>query len=805
MASRTGILVLIALVLFSFASARELTVGITQTPPLIYTDSSGTVSGVFADVLTYVARKEGWRLQYRKGSLRQCLRWLGSTRIDLLVDLGYSEARNNRFLFSEECVVPTWAQVLVPAASDIETFSDLQHKTIVVEKEDYFWIDPRHGLRHILHELGLDCRVLEVEEYPDVAAVLEAGEADAGVVNRIYADVHIPGSSLRKTGIVFSPVSLRFAFPRGRPLSDTLRSIIDGHVLRLKADPASVYHQSIVTHLRSAGDRIIPTWAKLLALTLVLALTVLAALAAMLRRQVSRKAHAVRMSERQLRSTKRTYRETCELLPVIICETDTDLRITYVNRVGLEVFGYNADDVQRGLYLLDHLLEEHREQAEKDVRGVLSGAPSEPKEYGVRKKDGSLLWVLARASAVHDDSGITGLRLGLFDITDKKQLEERFIQSQKMESIGQLAGGVAHDFNNILSAITGNADLLKMRLEPDAEACRYAEKIMNAALKASSLTRQLLAFARKQDIEMTPMDIHAAIDDAVAMLRHTLDRRITVRKQLHASEHTVLGDAGQIENALLNLGINSRDAMPHGGEITFSTANVAIDSDHFLSSDYSCTPGTYCAVGVVDTGTGMDTDTVKHIFEPFYTTKEPGKGTGLGLASVYGIVKQHSGYITVESEPGKGTSFSLFFPLCSAEPIENDQVRHTNSCNRDVHVLVVDDDQDIRESTVEMLRTLGFRVSSCADGRDAVELYEKHHSDIDLVILDLIMPRMNGLDCLRRLKQINPDVHLLVSSGYSEGSQLADALREGAVGSLEKPFCLAVLTRKMDEILGKGC
>ncbi len=260
------------------------------------------------------------------------------------------------------------------------------------------------------------------------------------------------------------------------------------------------------------------------------------------------------------------------------------------------------------------------------------------------------------------------------------------------------------------------------------------------------------------------------------------------------------GDAGQVENALLNLGINARDAMPDGGSIVFSTENIRIDSHSFLTCEYKTEIGEYCVVRVSDSGTGMDADTAEHIFEPFFTTKEPGKGTGLGLASVYGIVRQHSGYVTVESEPGKGATFSLFFPLST------DQIPETAEMSSQVHdsrfhILIVDDDEIIRDSTSKMLQTLGYRVTSCSDGMEAVEFYEEHWHEVDLVILDLIMPKMSGLECFRRMKKRCPGVTVLVSSGYAEGNLSNDILAEGAAGMLQKPFRLAALQNKMDEVL----
>lgn len=794
-------LILFLLFFTTVSQSKELIVGITQTPPMIYVDSTSNVAGVFADILAYIAAEEGWRINYRKGSLHQCLKWLDSGSIDLMADLGYSDTRSSRFLFSDEDVIPTWAQIFVPKGSDIKTFSDLHNKTIVVEKDDYFWIDPKEGFRHLMMRLGLQCTIREVPDYSDVFEVLARGEAHAGIVNRIYGDILLSHFPIEKTGIVFSPVSLRFAFPKNRALSDTLKSIIDVHVIQLKSDANSLYHKSLVKHISSPEKLVIPVWLTLAGISLFFLLVFLAVLTLFLKRQVSRKERAFRSTQRRLNDSVRKYEETCGILPVAICETDNSFRISFVNKRACEVFGLESHDMEKGIYLSDLFPDDAWTQARKDFEDVLAGGILGTKEYAISRKDGKSVWVLANITAVRNDTNVSGLRIGLFDISDKKDLEQRFIHSQKMESIGQLAGGVAHDFNNILGGITGNADLLRMHLDPESKPYVNAERIMDAAMKASGLTRQLLLFSRKNNTEMVRIDIHETIESAVSMLRHTLDKRITVLKNLDASKHSVNGDAGHIENVLLNLGINARDAMPNGGVITFSTANVFVESKDFLSSEYETAVGDYCVIMVIDSGTGIDTGTMEHIFEPFFTTKDPGKGTGLGLASVYSIVRQHSGYVTVQSQKGKGSTFSLYFPLCADESPKVSESSRPVYHRRNHNVLVVDDDKIVRNSTVEILSDLGYHVSSCSDGEEALRFYNLQWRDVDIVLLDMIMPKMNGLKCLRGLKKINPDVRVLVTSGYIEEVQRSDALREGAIGILQKPFQFAELSKKIDDIL----
>jgi CheY-like chemotaxis protein len=362
-----------------------------------------------------------------------------------------------------------------------------------------------------------------------------------------------------------------------------------------------------------------------------------------------------------------------------------------------------------------------------------------------------------------------------------------------MGAIGQLAGGVAHDFNNQLTGILGYAELLAKRLaEPEAK--RSAERIAQAALRASDLTRQLLAFARKGKYLTVTVHVHELIHEVVGLLAHSIDKRIRIEERQGAAVDTVLGDPSQLQNALLNLALNARDAMPEGGELSFVTRIEEHEGDDELPA------GRYLAVVVADTGVGMSAEVQGHLFEPFFTTKEPGKGTGLGLAAVYGAVQSHGGAIAVDSAPGRGSAFTIRLPLRrSASSMSLPVLAPAKTA--EAHILVVDDEELVRSLLTEMLRGSGYRVTTCADGVEAVDLYRQSWQGIDLVILDMVMPRLGGAETFAALRAVSPSVRVLLSSGYSLGGEAQALLDQGVRGFVQKPFRAADLLRQIGEIL----
>jgi signal transduction histidine kinase/CheY-like chemotaxis protein len=387
------------------------------------------------------------------------------------------------------------------------------------------------------------------------------------------------------------------------------------------------------------------------------------------------------------------------------------------------------------------------------------------------------------------------------DLTEQRKLEEQLHQAQKLDALGQLAGGVAHDFNNMLTAILASAEMLTAD-EPEEVQRELRGTIVSAAERAAQLTGKLLAFARKGKIRSTPTDVHKVIRETVALLKRTLDRKIEITTELTATRSIVLGDGSQLQSALLNLGVNARDAMPEGGSIVFRTTDETFDAPEHALGAFRVSPGDYVRISVRDSGTGISEENLKYVFDPFFTTKEVGKGTGLGLAAVFGTMASHKGAVTVESDLGQGTCFSLYLPLTvEAEPKERSDVARLPK-GQGV-ILVVDDEDLVRTATSMQVESLGYVAIAEGEPLRAIETFERIHATLSAVLLDLVMPRMSGFDVMVRLREIDASVPIILVSGFPRTDQL-DVTTQGRSGTgfLQKPFTASELRRLLCEICG---
>ena len=383
---------------------------------------------------------------------------------------------------------------------------------------------------------------------------------------------------------------------------------------------------------------------------------------------------------------------------------------------------------------------------------------------------------------------------------EKSHLEGQLIHSQKMEAVGTLAGGIAHDFNNLLMGIQGYVSLMRLQTDPEDPNDEYIQGIENAVMNAANLTNQLLGFARKGKYTLKLTSLNSIVENITKMFTRT-SKDIVTHKQLQEKLWTVKVDPGQIEQVLINLYLNAWHAMADGGDIFIQTENI------YLSKEY-CKPfevseGNYVKVSVTDTGVGIDRDVIERIFEPFFTTKDVGKGTGLGLASAYGIIKNHNGIIRVYSEINHGTTFNIYLPASELKEAKEIQVS-TEMVKGDEAILLVDDEEATIQVEELMLKELGYQVIPALSGRQAVELYREKMVDLDLVALDMIMPEMNGRDTYDALKKINPNVKVLLISGYSLNKQIEELMDKGCDGFIQKPFDIIQLSQKLRQVLGNG-
>jgi PAS domain S-box-containing protein len=522
-----------------------------------------------------------------------------------------------------------------------------------------------------------------------------------------------------------------------------------------------------------------------------------------------------RVRQAQVRQSEQRYRLVAENTTDIVFRQDMQMVITYVSPSVEKTFGFT---VAEGL---------RKTMPELMTPGSLERATTMFADYAVRaqhedlyiplmeyeyvKKDGSTFWGELRVSFLRDDAGkLVGSQGILRDVSERKhaeaermRLEEHLRDADKMRLIGQLAGGVAHDFNNQLAGIRGSAEVLLRRevIRADRQLYELTQTIVQAADRSAQLTRQLLAFARKASVHAAAIDLRDLVRDVVSMLEHSTDKRFHVHVAIDDPQPITFGDAAQLHSALLNVALNARDAMPDGGELRIAVTRGRLDRARGEELGFDIEPGVYLALSAKDSGQGMDAATRTRMFEPFFTTKDQGRGTGMGLAVVDGTVRAHGGAIDVTSAPGRGTTVTLYLRVAPDSVEVRDAPPPPARAARSGTILLVDDEDVARSATASLLETLGYRVHSCRSGSEALELFRQKGADIDGVLLDVVMPEPGGLTVLREMLSVRPDARVVLMSGYTETRGPAGS---GARAFLPKPFSLAELTEALEQALGSS-
>ncbi|HEX9348956.1 MAG TPA: response regulator [Gemmatimonadales bacterium] len=505
-----------------------------------------------------------------------------------------------------------------------------------------------------------------------------------------------------------------------------------------------------------------------------------------------------------LRRQERLLRQIIDANPSLIFVKDWDGRFVLVNEATAQVYGTTVDalvgktdaDFNPNVEEIAHFLRHDRDVMSSGQPKVIAEEPvTNPTTRETR-------WFQTIKMPLRSPEEGTATLLGVStEITERKRLEEQLLQSQKMEAVGQLAGGVAHDFNNILTAIVGYTDLLAAELGTNVQQLEDLEEIRKAARRAAALTRQLLAFSRKQVLEPRIIDVNGVVLNLDKMLRSLISENIELKTVLADDLAAARADPNQIEQVIMNLAINARDAMPEGGTVTIETRNATLD-DAYAAQHVSVIAGEYVMLAVTDTGCGMDEKTQSRIFEPFFTTKPAGRGTGLGLSTVYGIVKQTGGNIWLYSEPGKGTTFKIYLPAIAALPEDIGKVAPADALPRGGGtVLVVEDDEQLRRLTHRALAGQGYTVLEADRGSTALDIARRHKGHIDLLLTDVIMPDTNGRKLAETIRAARPGMRVVYMSGYPDGAIASHGMLEPGVAYLAKPFTTDAVTRKVREVL----
>ncbi len=502
----------------------------------------------------------------------------------------------------------------------------------------------------------------------------------------------------------------------------------------------------------------------------------------------------------EAKKTEELYRSffRCSADPIVTY--DLEGKVEFISPAFTEIFGWTLEEMKGKQIPFDH--EFKKESIEAVIQDLVErGTPCNSFETKCHTKDRRLLDVSVSASRHNDHEGkFMGTLFILRDISEKKRVEAQLHYIERMEAIGTLAGGIAHDFNNLMMGMLGNISLILYDIgsdDPNYERLKTVERLIQSG---SELTSKLLGYARKGKYELRPINLNKIIIESSFTFGKTR-KEIVISKDLAEDLFSVKADGSQIEQVLINLFINAADAMPGGGDLFLQTANVT--HKEMKGKPYTPKPGKYVMIKVKDSGTGMDQKTITRIFQPFFTTKEMSLGSGLGLASVYGIVKGHGGYIDVESEKGHGSIFSIYIPASEA-PIQKDPIVSERIVEGDETILLVDDEEMIIDVGGQLLEKLGYTILEAGGGIEAIQIYQENKDNIDMIILDMIMPDMGGSEVYDKLKTIDSGVKVLLSSGYSVDGQATEILKRGCNGFIQKPFNLKSLSNKIREILNKS-
>ena len=492
-----------------------------------------------------------------------------------------------------------------------------------------------------------------------------------------------------------------------------------------------------------------------------------------------------------------------EAMPAMVSTFTLDGKVLYMNDAGRKMLGIDGDSTLRSLNILDVHPEGAREMILREAiptairEGVWAG------ESVFLDRNGKEVPIIKIMVSHKNSSGAVEYLSNIsYDMTDRKKLEEQLRQSQKMEAIGKLAGGIAHDFNNLLKAILGYAELVMAELDDGHPLLPKVAEIRKAGERAASLTRQLLAFSRKQVLQPKVLKLNSIVENMENMLSRLIGENVELVTVLNESTGRVKADPGQIEQVIMNLAINARDAMPAGGRLSIETANVSLD-ESYVQTHRGVQPGPYVMLAIADTGSGMSSEVQSHLFEPFFTTKEKDKGTGLGLATVYGIVKQSGGDIWVYSEPGKGTTIKIYLPRVEespeiVEPAEAQAPRRTQGHET---ILVVEDEEMVLELACETLRAEGYNVLKAGSAMEALALSDQYESEIHLMLTDLVMPQMSGFELAKKLNSRRPNAKVMHMSGYTDTTAFQNGYLEEGMAYLQKPFTTKSLAQKVREVL----
>ena len=785
---------------------RVYRIGWMLSPPFQLTGDDGKPGGLSVDLVREAARRRGINLQwvFWQDSSESALR---KKAVDLWPLITITPERLKAFHISEPYIESEYT-LLVRADSTYRTVQDFSTATIGLANPSIdVWQLQRHlpGARPLARPF-LQGVMEEVCQKRSDAAFMDSYTA----ISALLDERACAGLSLRWIAVpeVRSRLGVGATF-ENRAVADAIREEIGAMAAEGKL-AAIVGRWGYL-----AGQHLESMEATLTATRRENRLTMAAGLFALLfvvacweAARITREKNRTKKAEGFLREAEQKLRLMANNLKEMVLAYDMNRKLIYTNASVETLTGYTAADLEKAS-LLDWCHPDDQPRMTGHWESLFQGSSMQDEEFRLIAKDGRVKWVAATWGPILDDAGRQiGVQGSNRDITKRKLAEEalresqeRYRQAQKLESIGRLAGGVAHDFNNLLTVINGYSDMILRDLDESDPLRAEIGQIRMAGARAADLTRQLLVVSRKQLIQPTPLDLNKVVAESEEMLRRLLGEDIELKTILSPSLGQVMADLGQIHQVLMNLVANARDAMPDGGSLVLETAEAEIDSS-YVEDHPEATSGPFVLLAVTDSGNGIDEETSKHIFEPFFTTKGPAQGSGLGLATVYGIVKQSNGWIGFSSQPGKGTAFKIYLPRIDAglETRADEGHLHANLGGSET-VLLVEDQDEVRGLAIKVLQAYGYHVLEAANGDSALELAGRHPGPIHLLLTDVVLPGMNGRELAERLKKVLPDVKVLYTSGYSYDVMANRGALDRDVAYIAKPYKPDDLASKVREVL----
>ncbi|MBN1165075.1 MAG: transporter substrate-binding domain-containing protein [Candidatus Krumholzibacteriota bacterium] len=791
----------------SFCMAEVVRVGVYQNEPYVMIEEGGGARGICVEVLEEIARREDWRLEYIPGSWAQCLENLTGGEIDVLVAIAYGTLRERHFDFTQNTILVTWGRIYTKKGSGIKSMLDLDGKRVAVLKADIY----ATRIMTTVQRFNLNCEFVVKDDYRDVLKEVRDGGAQAGAVDRFLGAKHCADLGLDESPIVFSPIEVKYAFPAGQKAD--LIAVIDRHLGEMLQDKGSVLQRSKARWLGPAPPAQIAPWMIYLFIVLSSAVILFIISSYILKRRIKIKTLELsrerdkleneirerRETERLLRLSEGKYRLLFDSSPQAVIILDQGGRIREINKtaeemtwicwkegIGKKISSWNAFAGESGRIV-------------KKIDKVNRGESVKPFEISIQLgRSGETRRLLIDLALLKDIRETQVIQMIALDVTEKVLLEEHLRKVQKMEAVGTLAGGIAHDFNNLLTGVLGYSNMLKLSYDPEHEVYKAADVIEEAAERASRLTNQLLGFARMGKNQNISMDVCRIVEEVISILECTLDKNIRITMKSAQGPLFVSGDPHQLQQVMVNLALNSRDAMPGGGEIVFETGPVELDGEDCRDHP-DARPGTYMCLSVTDTGEGIPEEIKDRIFEPFFSSRKQGERSGMGLAMAYGTVKNHGGFISVESESGRGTRMNVYLPLSAVDPLAEGEEASSLPAEGTGTVMIVDDEDIVLKTSRSMLEKLGYEVRAFSQGREAVEYFKEHHQKVDLVVLDMIMPGMDGAECFREMKKIDPGITAILSTGYGLNDRAREIIGGGMAGFVQKPYLISNLAKAVAE------